>query len=79
MKVSDSGKMNSVLTVYEIQQGEETAKLGNSTYQLKYILEFHGLDTHILLKALQSLEAQSKAKIFTGNADGSIFPNFSTI
>jgi len=66
--VDKSGKNNSVLTVYEIQQGEDTEKQ-----------EFHGLETKLLLKALKSLERQGKCQIFSGNQEDNLGVKFFSI
>lgn len=66
--VNDTGKMDSVLTFFEIQQGDET--VGQ---------EFHELDTRILKKALQSLEAQRKAQVFTGTSDDNLGVKFFSV
>eukprot|EP00027_Filamoeba_sp_ATCC50430_P006887 CAMPEP_0168562398 /NCGR_PEP_ID=MMETSP0413-20121227/12100_1 /TAXON_ID=136452 /ORGANISM="Filamoeba nolandi, Strain NC-AS-23-1" /LENGTH=178 /DNA_ID=CAMNT_0008593819 /DNA_START=13 /DNA_END=546 /DNA_ORIENTATION=+ len=56
--VADMGKLNTVLTVFEIQQGEDSEGQ-----------EFHGLETKVLLKALKALEKQNKAQVFTGTSE----------
>ena len=47
------GKGNTVCTLFEIAQGEDSAGT-----------EFHGLDTDTLVKALRSLEKDRKAELF---------------
>ncbi|PRP78288.1 hypothetical protein PROFUN_13822 [Planoprotostelium fungivorum] len=54
--VNDRGQTDAILTLYEIQQGDDSA--GE---------EFHGLDTKVLIKALTCLEKQNRAQIFSGN------------
>ncbi|CAL4065393.1 unnamed protein product, partial [Meganyctiphanes norvegica] len=49
--VSNS-KINTVCTIYELNQGDDTQSC-----------EFHGLDTDILVKALQSLQMNGKAEL----------------
>lgn len=63
--VADMGKLNTVLTVWEIQNGEDSENQ-----------EFHELETKILLKALQSLEKQSKATIFSGSSEENLGVKF---
>ncbi|GAM20002.1 hypothetical protein SAMD00019534_031770 [Acytostelium subglobosum LB1] len=54
--VCDSGHTNSILTLWEIQKGEDTTNL-----------EFHDIDTTTLMKALKVLEKQNKAQVFSGS------------
>jgi len=63
--VSESGKLNTVMTLYEIQHGEDTEDQ-----------EFHGLETRNLLKYLKVLEKQGKAQIFSGNTDSNLGVKF---
>ncbi|XP_014666555.1 PREDICTED: vacuolar protein-sorting-associated protein 25-like [Priapulus caudatus] len=57
---ADNGKQNTVCTLYEITNGEDTA--GE---------DFHGLDTNILLRVLRALERQKKAEVFSlGDSEG---------
>eukprot|EP00127_Corallochytrium_limacisporum_P002643 Clim_evm79s134 gene=Clim_evmTU79s134 len=51
-----TGQINSVCTVFEIHSGEASEAE-----------EFHGLDQETMMKALDALEKQGKAAIFTGN------------
>jgi ESCRT-II complex subunit VPS25 len=51
--VEDSGQKGSVLTIYELTQGEGTRGT-----------ELHGVDTDVLLKALNILVKKGKAQIF---------------
>ncbi|KAI3324253.1 vacuolar protein-sorting-associated protein [Xylariaceae sp. AK1471] len=51
--VDDTAQKGTVLTLYELSQGEDT--IGT---------EFHGLDLELLQKALQVLVKRSKAQIF---------------
>eukprot|EP00727_Mastigamoeba_balamuthi_P006749 m51a1_g2695 hypothetical protein (990) ;mRNA; f:782470-786054 len=62
--VSQTGQTNTVMTVWEIQNGDSSQGQ-----------EFHGLDTRILLKALRSLEKQGKAQVFTGSSDDNLGVN----
>ncbi|KAK3885841.1 hypothetical protein Pcinc_009968 [Petrolisthes cinctipes] len=48
----DTSRMNTVCTLFEINQGDETAGQ-----------EFHGLDGDILIKALRALEVAGKAEL----------------
>jgi len=66
--VSDSGKLNSVLTVYEIQQGDDSEGQ-----------EFHNLETRVLLKALKYLEKEGKCQVFTGTSDDNLGVKFFSI
>ncbi|ROT78019.1 vacuolar protein-sorting-associated protein 25 [Penaeus vannamei] len=47
-----TSRINTVSTLYEINQGDETASE-----------EFHGLDIDVLMKALKALEASGKVEI----------------
>ncbi|KAH7715616.1 CRE-VPS-25 protein [Aphelenchoides avenae] len=47
---SSNGLLNSIVTFYDLTQGEDTANES-----------FHGLDRDVLVKAIQSLESQRKA------------------
>lgn len=49
---SDNGMINTVCTLYELMNGENTASE-----------EFYGLDSWLLLRALKSLEQQRKAEL----------------
>jgi len=60
-----SGKTDTVLTVWEIQNGDDSRDQ-----------EFFGLDTRILLKALQLLERQGKAQVFSGSSDENLGVKF---
>lgn len=51
--VEDSGQKGGVLTIYELSQGEGTRGT-----------ELHGIDTDVLLKALNLLVKKGKAQIF---------------
>ncbi|EGG17860.1 vacuolar protein sorting 25 [Cavenderia fasciculata] len=53
--VLDSGQTNQVLTLWEIQKGDDTKNQ-----------EFYDLDTNVLIKSLKVLEKQSKAQVFQG-------------
>ena len=66
-----------VCTVYELIHGEQSEGSGGplsfpSSIMhshlpfLLLILELHGMDETLLLKALRCLEAQGKAQVFTG-------------
>ncbi|XP_062988267.1 vacuolar protein-sorting-associated protein 25 isoform X2 [Elgaria multicarinata webbii] len=52
--VSKNGMTNSVFTLYELSNGEDTENE-----------EFHGLEESMLLRALQSLQQEHKAEIIT--------------
>lgn len=54
--VQSCGMVNTVCTLYEITEGENTADE-----------EFHGLDTEVLIKVLRTLEASKKAELFDDN------------
>eukprot|EP01119_Soliformovum_irregulare_P018524 TRINITY_DN56_c0_g1_i1.p2 TRINITY_DN56_c0_g1~~TRINITY_DN56_c0_g1_i1.p2 ORF type:complete len:179 (+),score=31.46 TRINITY_DN56_c0_g1_i1:49-585(+) len=66
--VNQCGKLNTVLTVYEIQEGDDSEGQ-----------EFHGLETRVLLKALNALEKQKKAQVFTGSSDDNLGVKFFSI
>ncbi|KAJ5297624.1 hypothetical protein N7508_007873 [Penicillium antarcticum] len=53
--VEGTGQRGSVLTVYELIQGEGTASQ-----------EFHGMDTDVMLRSLNVLVKRGKAQIFGG-------------
>ncbi|KAH3760784.1 vacuolar protein sorting 25 [Pelomyxa schiedti] len=63
--VSDMGMLGNVLTVWEIQNGE------NSQGQ-----EFFELDTRVLMKALGVLEREGKAQVFSGTSDENLGVKF---
>ncbi|KPP61996.1 vacuolar protein-sorting-associated protein 25-like [Scleropages formosus] len=52
--VSRNGMINSVFTLYELSNGEDTENE-----------EFHGLEECMLLRSLQALQVESKAEIIT--------------
>ncbi|XP_025031050.1 vacuolar protein-sorting-associated protein 25 isoform X2 [Python bivittatus] len=54
--VLKNGLTNSVFTLYELSNGEDTEEE-----------EFHGLEESVLLRALQALQQEHKAEIFTLN------------
>ncbi|KDR08384.1 vacuolar protein-sorting-associated protein 25 [Zootermopsis nevadensis] len=54
--VQRCGMMNTVCTLYEITDGDNSADE-----------EFHGLDTEIMVKILQTLEVSKKAELFDDN------------
>jgi len=54
--VCSSGFTDTVMTIYELREGDATE--GE---------EFHGLDSEVLLKALQTLEKQGKCQVFSGH------------
>ncbi|KAF2073009.1 hypothetical protein CYY_005687 [Polysphondylium violaceum] len=58
--VSDCGLANSILTVWEIQNGDDSKSQ-----------EFYQLNTAVLMKSLKALEKQNKAQIFSSNGDDS--------
>ncbi|KAJ2161228.1 Vacuolar protein-sorting-associated protein 25 [Coemansia sp. RSA 552] len=55
---SDRGLCNTVLTVFELTNGDDTADQ-----------EFHGLDPATLRRALEELQSQGKAQLFVGSSD----------
>ncbi|XP_039595502.1 vacuolar protein-sorting-associated protein 25 isoform X2 [Polypterus senegalus] len=54
--VSKNGMTNSVFTLYELSNGDDTVKE-----------EFHGLEEWMLLKSLQALQLEQKAEIMALN------------
>jgi len=66
--VMSLGKLNSVLTVYEIQQGSDAEGQ-----------EFYELETRILLKSLNCLEKQGKAQVFTGSSEDNLGVKFFSV
>jgi len=56
--VSDNGKLGTVLTIYELREGDDVSRQ-----------EFYQLDQKVMMKALQSLEKQKKAEIFSASED----------
>ncbi|KAJ2022216.1 hypothetical protein GGI06_001916 [Coemansia sp. S85] len=55
---SERGLFNTVLTVFELANGDDTAGQ-----------EFHGLDAATLRRALDVLQSQGKAQLFAGASD----------
>eukprot|EP01132_Coremiostelium_polycephalum_P008493 gene8493-10438_t len=66
--VNDTGLTNSILTIWELQNGDDTKNQ-----------EFHGLNTTVLLKALKVLEKQNKAQTFSGSQDDNLGVKFFSI
>ena len=70
--VEESGQKGSVLTVYELVEGDGTKGNGMfnnereavSVYTLLIVTDIHGMDTDVLLKALNVLVKRNKAQIF---------------
>lgn len=74
--VDESAQKGSVLTVYELTEGEGTRGTGMSstpfsTFEIifihvliMYLPELHGMDSDVLLKALNVLVKRGKAQIF---------------
>lgn len=54
--VKDKGQTNAVCTLYELTEGPDA--VGQP---------FHGLDEHLLIKSLKTLEANKKAELFPNN------------
>uniref|UniRef100_A0A3Q2ZZN5 Vacuolar protein-sorting-associated protein 25 n=1 Tax=Kryptolebias marmoratus TaxID=37003 RepID=A0A3Q2ZZN5_KRYMA len=52
--VSKNGMVNSVFTLYELSNGDDTESE-----------EFHGLEEWMLLRSLQALQSDGKAEVFT--------------
>lgn len=52
--IEESGQNGSVVTLYELNEGDETDGL-----------EFHGIGTEILTRALRSLESTGKAQLMS--------------
>mmetsp|Transcript_6940 Transcript_6940/g.21114 ORF Transcript_6940/g.21114 Transcript_6940/m.21114 type:complete len:181 (+) Transcript_6940:125-667(+) len=63
--VESEGRNGTVLTVYEIRLGDETASQ-----------EFHGLDLDLTIKALTELERMDKAAVFGGEASDQLGVKF---
>ncbi|KAJ2847839.1 hypothetical protein IWW36_003642 [Coemansia brasiliensis] len=61
--VSDRGLCNTVLTLYELASGDDTA--GQA-------VEFHGLDSATLRRSLEVLQAQGKAQLFVGTSEDDV-------
>lgn len=53
--VASTGQTGNVFTVYELLEGDETARQ-----------EFHGIDQALMLNVLRYMEQQGTAKLFTG-------------
>lgn len=69
--VEETGQKGSVLTVYELTEGEGTKGTGEAAYRcysrlaiLTHAAEIHGIDNEVLLKALNVLVKRGKAQIF---------------
>lgn len=56
--VSSKGFAGSVLTLYELSQGEDTVEE-----------EFHGLEHGVLVKILRTLERQGKCELIVGDGE----------
>ncbi|KAJ1794629.1 hypothetical protein LPJ59_004491 [Coemansia sp. RSA 2399] len=63
--VSDVGMLNTVLTFFELANGEDTADQ-----------EFHNIDPLTLRRALDVLQGQGKAQLFVGTSDDDIGVKF---
>ncbi|KAL6072153.1 Vacuolar protein-sorting-associated protein 25 [Balamuthia mandrillaris] len=63
--VNENGLTGTVMTVYELREGPAAKDQ-----------EFSGLDQGVLVKALQILEKQGKAKLFSGSEAGSLGVKF---
>ncbi|XP_026473187.1 vacuolar protein-sorting-associated protein 25-like [Ctenocephalides felis] len=48
----ENGQVNTVLTLFELVSGEDTTNM-----------EFYGLDTNVLIKALRKLESENKCEL----------------
>lgn len=57
--VDETGQKNSVLTLYELVEGDATENQ-----------EFHGMDVEVLRKGLAVLSKQGKAQVFGGEGEG---------
>lgn len=57
--VAETGQKNSVLTLYELVEGDATENQ-----------EFHGMDVEVLRKGLAVLSKQGKAQVFGGEGEG---------
>jgi len=79
---SANGLLNTVVTLYDLTQGEDTAReceLGNNGWiswvyverdkTMEKVSAFHGLDRDVLLKAIQSLEDQKRAALVDYNGE----------
>ncbi|KAJ1667149.1 Vacuolar protein-sorting-associated protein 25 [Coemansia sp. RSA 1646] len=63
--VSDAGMLNTVLTLFELANGEDTVDQ-----------EFHNIDPVTLRRALDVLQVQGKAQLFVGTSDDDIGVKF---
>ncbi|KTG45186.1 hypothetical protein cypCar_00025692 [Cyprinus carpio] len=64
--VSKNGMVNSVFTLYELANGDDTEKeVLIKCVTRPYLSEFHGLEDWMLLRSLQALQAEGKAEIIT--------------
>lgn len=76
---SANGLLNTVVTLYDLTQGEDTANecgfeieigvLGAGDKTVGDGLAFHGLDRDVLLKAIQSLDDQKRAVLVDYNGE----------
>jgi len=66
--VASHGTLTTVVTVSDLQEGEETEKE-----------DFHKLETKILIKALEALERQQKAQIFTASSSDNLGVKFFSV
>ncbi|KAJ2610625.1 hypothetical protein H4S08_003534 [Coemansia sp. RSA 1365] len=58
MWACEQGLCNTVLTLYELANGDDTVRQ-----------EFHGLDLSTLRRSLEVLQSQGKAQLFAGTSD----------
>ena len=63
--VEDTGQNNTVMTVYEIRQGEAVVDL-----------EFYGLDLDMTMRALEALQSTGKCVLLSGETSDSVGVKF---
>jgi ESCRT-II complex subunit VPS25 len=69
-KVDETAQKNTVLTLYELIEGDMTKSQGKLKHRdwgfrkANYLLEFHGMDAELLQKSLAVMVKRGKAQVF---------------
>jgi ESCRT-II complex subunit VPS25 len=70
LQVEETGQKHTVLTLYELTEGEATSSQGRDFLHVDELcchsqqVEFHGMDPELLQKALNILVKRGKAQVF---------------
>lgn len=69
IQVEETGQKNTVLTLYELIEGDATISQGKLIMKLPCWLgadssEFHGMDPDVMLRSLNVLVKRGKAQVF---------------